>query len=88
MILICFFFIFLVHLELFSQLLMLLLDRRWVSGNLQIQQRSGALLVKLNKHAAFSLSPQGRYQTDQSPEAAQEGAHHQWDSSDEGAEEP
>lgn len=55
---------------------------------LQIEQRSGTLLIKLNKHAAFTLSPLGRHQTDQSSKAAQKGAHHQWDSSDEGAEEP
>lgn len=55
---------------------------------LQIQQRSRALLIKLNKHAALTPSPPGRHQTDQSSEAAQEGAHHQRDSSDEGAEEP
>lgn len=55
---------------------------------LQLQQRSGALLVELNKHGAFTLSPPGRHQTDQSSEAAQEGAHHQRDSGDEGAEEP
>lgn len=83
------FLIFSVHLELFSQLLMLLLDRRWVTGNLKRGSRSSrALLVKLNKHGAFMLSTPGCHQTDQSSEAAQEGAHHQWDSSDEGAEEP
>lgn len=50
--------------------------------------RSPELLIKLNKTWILCTVVSGCHQTDQPSEAAQEGADHQWDSGDEGAEEP